>query len=657
MRPNGRLANRLLAMRGAIVSVTDDEPPRSVGRAGLVGEPSNMTDDGLDISRRQALAALGSIGVASAGAGLGTSAFFSDQESFANNRLTAGSLDLKMDWEEHYSDWSADEDDDPEGGTLDIRMEEPEEPDAYRRYPAGSTDETVGESPVWVLEEDVPQFMDNTAIDALPDTDNNGTAEFPLDEMFIDGEGPCEYLADVGDDDDGLSSDLRTTNDVTSPGDPVVSLDDVKPGDFGEVTFSAHLCGNPGYLWLNMPGGLTESENGVTEPEADDEDEDDSPGDTETSGELGETVQTALWYDADCDNLPDEGANPVDLLVLADLSSSIDSGEMATFESAAETFAGELPQDGTVEAGLISFAGPGEGDQFQGVTLQEPIGSLDQFKDSSGAYEFDPYFPESGDGSTPIPAALEIGQSYLDDAARPNADQVILLVTDGGPDYPNSSNSPFTPYELTDTSGNSITGPNAPYTSDPEDGANDSISSIAEQDETKAVATNVKNAGVTLATVALDFADNPAFEGAGGTPQQALKTFLIDLATPGFFADGIENTATVAAENIAIKISALAGGGDGSATAEPYIFRGTLAELEAVLTADDGLGVPLDANPTTEARDCFAPGVTYCFGFSWWVPLNHGNEIQSDSAEFDIGFYTEQCRHNDGEGMANRPDA
>jgi hypothetical protein len=39
------------------------------------------------------------------------------------------------------------------------------------------------------------------------------------------------------------------------------------------------------------------------------------------------------------------------------------------------------------------------------------------------------------------------------------------------------------------------------------------------------------------------------------------------------------------------------------------------------------------------------------------VPLNHGNEIQSDSAEFDIGFYTEQCRHNDGEGMANRPDA
>ena len=36
----------------------------------------------------------------------------------------------------------------------------------------------------------------------------------------------------------------------------------------------------------------------------------------------------------------------------------------------------------------------------------------------------------------------------------------------------------------------------------------------------------------------------------------------------------------------------------------------------------------------------------------WWLPINHGNQVQSDSATFDLGFYTEQCRHNDGEGMA-----
>jgi hypothetical protein len=65
--------------------------------------------DGLDISRRRALAALGSIGVASAGAGLGTSAFFGDQETFTNDALVAGSLDLGVGYSAHYSDWSPDE--------------------------------------------------------------------------------------------------------------------------------------------------------------------------------------------------------------------------------------------------------------------------------------------------------------------------------------------------------------------------------------------------------------------------------------------------------------------------------------------------------------------------------------------------------------------
>ena len=45
---------------------------------------------------------LGAIGVASAGAGLGTTAFFSDSESFEENTLTAGELDLfvHVDYEE-----------------------------------------------------------------------------------------------------------------------------------------------------------------------------------------------------------------------------------------------------------------------------------------------------------------------------------------------------------------------------------------------------------------------------------------------------------------------------------------------------------------------------------------------------------------------------
>ena len=54
------------------------------------------------LSRRKLLAGLGAVGVASAGAGLGTTAYFSDTESFANNTLTAGRLDLSVTWQQLY---------------------------------------------------------------------------------------------------------------------------------------------------------------------------------------------------------------------------------------------------------------------------------------------------------------------------------------------------------------------------------------------------------------------------------------------------------------------------------------------------------------------------------------------------------------------------
>ncbi|MFW5920123.1 MAG: hypothetical protein ACOCSF_08065, partial [Halanaeroarchaeum sp.] len=47
---------------------------------------------------------------------------------------------------------------------------------------------------------------------------------------------------------------------------------------------------------------------------------------------------------------------------------------------------------------------------------------------------------------------------------------------------------------------------------------------------------------------------------------------------------------------------------------------------------------------------CFQNSTTAYVGFEWWVPTDVGNEIQTDSVEFDLGFYAEQCRHNDGSG-------
>jgi len=53
----------------------------------------------IDLTRRRLLGGLGAIGVASAGAALGTSAYFSDEESFTGNSLSAGEMDLFV----HYA--------------------------------------------------------------------------------------------------------------------------------------------------------------------------------------------------------------------------------------------------------------------------------------------------------------------------------------------------------------------------------------------------------------------------------------------------------------------------------------------------------------------------------------------------------------------------
>lgn len=343
-----------------------------------------MSNKKIELSRRHVLGGLGTIGVASAGAGLGTSAFFSDEETFADNQLTAGALDLKVDWEEHYSDWS---DDEQEGLEHEVLMEEPEDPETYVGLP------DPRDPLIWVHEDDLEQFMDNTAIEAFPDPDNDRIQDpFAAEPGTTTEKGVgyvCDDGADTPEDLDPRGNGLRTENEDTLTAEdqpaPLIDLDDVKPGDFGEVTFSFHLCDNPGYVWMN--GVLQENaENGMTEPESKDPDENGGE-----PGELGDTVRALLWYDDDGDNVADLG---------------------------------------------------------------------------------------------------------------------------------------------------------------------------------------------------------------GG---------------------------------------------------EVVIAEGTLREVLEELS--DGPGIPLDGNRETEERDCYENSTTQHIGFAWWLPLDHGNEVQTDSVSFDLGFYTEQCRHNDGSGI------
>jgi len=94
--------------------------------------------------------------------------------------------------------------------------------------------------------------------------------------------------------------------------------------------------------------------------------------------------------------------------------------------------------------------------------------------------------------------------------------------------------------------------------------------------------------------------------------------------------------------------------------AEKVIMEDTLANVLDALA--DGNGVPLDGNratlydelsddPNDPDREAFrGDGVMHCVALSWELPFDVGNEIQGDTLRFDLGFYTEQARHNDGTG-------
>jgi len=189
-----------------------------------------MTTDKQHITRRTVLAGLGTVGVAAAGAGLGTTALFNDREGFFGNTLTAGSLDLLLDYKATY--------DGPDGNVVLGQVPTPEEEQAWEDQFGGEIDFCSDEGQALLI---------------------NGT------EI------------------------------------PVFELNDVKPGDSGEVTVSLHICDNP--AWVTMSGSMYDNlENGQTEPELADEGED-----VDGVGELADLIEVTMWYDPDCNNVLDDG--------------------------------------------------------------------------------------------------------------------------------------------------------------------------------------------------------------------------------------------------------------------------------------------------------------------------------------------------------------
>ena len=199
---------------------------------------------GLKLSRRKALAGIGAIGVASAGAGFGTSAFFSDQEAFEGNSLAAGELDLRIDWQQLYYG--------PEENTDNYEPYGDAGPPFVNAHP---DHDTTGE-----------QSLDTDDHDSL---EYQGVVQYSDEDANIQEYLNCETLENYEVPDD-FDNGVRTQ-------DSLIELEDVKPGDCGEVTFSYHLCDNPGYVWwIGQKGTFDE--------------------------DLAKAIKVKAWYDVECTN-------------------------------------------------------------------------------------------------------------------------------------------------------------------------------------------------------------------------------------------------------------------------------------------------------------------------------------------------------------------
>jgi predicted ribosomally synthesized peptide with SipW-like signal peptide len=203
-----------------------------------------MTDDNFKLTRRKALAGLTTIGIAGVGAGMGTSALFSDEEEFEDNVIEAGTLDLVVDY------YTATD----QGGF--------------------GTSSQSGE---------------------------------------VNGDGSTTYAYNV---------------------------QDLKPGDSGTLAFCPKVVDNPGWLWVGSVDGVTDYENGQTEPEegvdaTGDGNLDNSTNDGAGAGELSDEIEVTVSYARSVSYDPDKKEitcndtrklNNPDDYTLADLAKDLESG-------------------------------------------------------------------------------------------------------------------------------------------------------------------------------------------------------------------------------------------------------------------------------------------------------------------------------------------
>lgn len=559
-----------------------------------------MTEDDITITRRTVLGSLGAVGVGAAAAGLGTTAVLNDEEIFDGNTTTAGTLDLKVDWQQHYHG--------PDGEVF-VNAHPDHDDDGKQSVPHPT-------------EPYVAEYTGRNLVDLL-------TCETPGFDEEYDFAAPNRGLDDGG---------------PLTEQESLVHLEDVKPGDSGEITFSLHLCGNPGYLWM---GGaeVQNTENGYAEPEpttvADGDTRD--PTNSDGRGELAEAVEVELWYDDDCDNERDDG-EVADLVFTLDASGSmlydeyggllrdepitVDGDQRAAttkidlVERGVRQFLQGLIDAGAaadVQVGVVFFDGfdPDDGSLAGARTdvysLRDPVtldATLGNFRDVVASLTGGNADPMDGSGlrtGTALEPGIEAAQAELA-AGRSDVRAVNVVFTDG---------EPWRDGNLEESYFDGVAG-----------------AADAARSPSSTPATDVYVIGDTAADpraqdLVLAMAGQAGSDGGD-------QSHRFDLTSDGTIPRLFQQVAQLFVP-------------------EAAFYRGTLAD--ALDELEDGRGIPLDANRFTPfdeladpadaaTRDPFLPEMTRCVGFRWWLPAAVGNEIQGDGLSFDLGFYGEQARHN-----------
>jgi predicted ribosomally synthesized peptide with SipW-like signal peptide len=524
--------------------------------------------DNFELSRRTALAALGGIGVASAGAGLGTSAYFSDEESFEANTLTAGELDLKVDWQQTYNG------------------------------PIPGTDGEVGEHPV------------NAYPDAAVDGQAYGDGLQDLGGVRYSGAGDAEPVFNAAEipaccdcDDDEY---YVTYGDESYCIEPLSSADSVE--EFYDYSdFAAQ-------------------NEGITR---------------------GNTSVIFLYEDTEEDELS--------LVVVNDDTETNGGGAASYTIEGAPEMSGWLAGNGDWQ---VQDDGPDPYTEWEadwgwkdGYTDGGALGPLSEDFALRLSASFNGAAQENdrrGDNPQPVEEVM-----ILSGGEGQNSDEIVL--ESGLDEDTNNAVGPVTIHSTCGIdSGAELDTPAVFRSQNYPDREH-----LVELDD-------VKPGDTGEITFSLHLCDNPGyvwleagnFSQDGGTLTEPERASMNE-SSPGS-VDESDDTGDLA-DHVDVTLWYDEDCSNTFDEGETSIFEGTLADLMDELgvvagAAEDADGfaglLALDADPDGGTDvECFPAEEGFCVGFEWSVDAESvGNEIQGDSVEFDLGFYTEQCRHNDGSG-------